>query len=357
MPRTVLPSTLISDETIVRADLNVSSSGSAVIRKIIQGTGVSISSTGADPGTGDVTVSINTSSVVTSFNNRTGAVTLNNIDVTTALGFTPISGESDTLNTVTGRGDTTSNSITVGGITATGVTSTIYAGSGTRLRTEANNLVFERVSSSGFMKVYINQTTLSPTAKAYMGYNNATLHVILSNEHSTGNLELRTQDTTRLQIFANGNVGINTTSDSGYKFHVIGTSRLQGNSIITGTLSVSDTVTSGNGTINTSISYGSTFGIMGTQSNHALQIRTNNVTAINITATGDVSVNNNLTVAGNIVTQTSIKSMYQAGNEGGEIILNKPATGTVIDTSVTIDVFQDKVTEEVTLIYQRYLQE
>lgn len=120
MARTQLPTTLIADETIVRADLNVSTSGSAVIRKLVQGTGITISSTGADPGTGDVTVSINTSSVVTSFNSRTGAVTLSSADVTGALGFTPISGESDTLATVTTRGAVTTNSITIGGLTVAG---------------------------------------------------------------------------------------------------------------------------------------------------------------------------------------------------------------------------------------------
>lgn len=121
MARTQLPTTLIADETIVRADLNVSTAGSAVIRKLIQGTGITISSTGADSGTGDVTVSINSSSVVTSFNTRTGAVTLNSSDVTTALGFTPISSytETDTLATVTGRGAITTNAITVGNLTAT----------------------------------------------------------------------------------------------------------------------------------------------------------------------------------------------------------------------------------------------
>jgi hypothetical protein len=101
MARTQLPTTLIADETIVRADLNVSTAGSAVIRKIVQGTGITISSSGIDTGTGDVTISLNTSSVVTSFNNRTGAVSLNSSDITTALGFNPISSAVISLNGVT----------------------------------------------------------------------------------------------------------------------------------------------------------------------------------------------------------------------------------------------------------------
>jgi hypothetical protein len=47
----------------MRADLNTSVVGSAVIRKVIQGSGVAFSSTGVDTGTGDVTISLSTSGV------------------------------------------------------------------------------------------------------------------------------------------------------------------------------------------------------------------------------------------------------------------------------------------------------
>jgi hypothetical protein len=47
----------------MRADLNTSVVGSAVIRKVIQGAGVAFSSTGVDTGTGDVTISLSTSGV------------------------------------------------------------------------------------------------------------------------------------------------------------------------------------------------------------------------------------------------------------------------------------------------------
>jgi hypothetical protein len=114
-------------------------------------------------------------------------------------------------------------------------TNTIYAGTGTRLRTEANNLVFERVSSSGVMKMIFAQGTISPSAKAYIGYSNATLNLILANEFSTAGLELRTSDIIRQQIFSNGNIVIGQASpvDAGYKIDISGTARISSTTTMT----------------------------------------------------------------------------------------------------------------------------
>jgi hypothetical protein len=57
MPATTIRGTQVLDGSIQRADIDVSTVGQAVTRKIIQGTGITLSSTGADSGTGDVTVS------------------------------------------------------------------------------------------------------------------------------------------------------------------------------------------------------------------------------------------------------------------------------------------------------------
>lgn len=56
MPRTEINTDQIGDEQVQRQDLNVSQSSKAVIARIIAGTNISISSTGADTGTGDVTI-------------------------------------------------------------------------------------------------------------------------------------------------------------------------------------------------------------------------------------------------------------------------------------------------------------
>lgn len=58
MARTRIRSKEIEDGSISRADLNVSTVGSAVIAKLVQGTNILLSSTGADAGTGDVTASL-----------------------------------------------------------------------------------------------------------------------------------------------------------------------------------------------------------------------------------------------------------------------------------------------------------
>jgi hypothetical protein len=54
MPKTLIDSTQI--RSVTRSDLDVTTVGGAVVAKIIAGTGVTVTSTGADSGTGDVTI-------------------------------------------------------------------------------------------------------------------------------------------------------------------------------------------------------------------------------------------------------------------------------------------------------------
>jgi len=57
MGRTQLTGDQIKDGTILREDLNTTTSGQAVITKALPGSGITMQSTGADEGTGDVTFS------------------------------------------------------------------------------------------------------------------------------------------------------------------------------------------------------------------------------------------------------------------------------------------------------------
>ena len=59
MPKTQVRSHQILDEGIKRDDINISTEGQAIITKVIAGSGISLDSTGADTGTGDVTVNVN----------------------------------------------------------------------------------------------------------------------------------------------------------------------------------------------------------------------------------------------------------------------------------------------------------
>lgn len=66
---------LIEDGTIQRVDVDTSTSGQALITRVIAGTGVTISSTGTDTGTGDVTINAGTSEYISNYNaevNTTG---------------------------------------------------------------------------------------------------------------------------------------------------------------------------------------------------------------------------------------------------------------------------------------------
>lgn len=50
----------IEDGSIQRSELDTTTPGQAVVTKIVAGSGVTISETGVDPGTGDVTISAQT---------------------------------------------------------------------------------------------------------------------------------------------------------------------------------------------------------------------------------------------------------------------------------------------------------
>lgn len=67
MARTGVRSGQITDGNVTRDDLNTTDSGKAVVRKIVQGDGISITSTGADSGTGDVEINATGGIVGTNF--------------------------------------------------------------------------------------------------------------------------------------------------------------------------------------------------------------------------------------------------------------------------------------------------
>lgn len=58
---------------------------------------------------------------------------------------------------------------------------------------------------------------------------------------------------------------------------------------------------------------------------------------------GSITATDTITSGLDVTANQNLKSMYQAGDEGGEIFLNAPATNTTINLGVTIDVNQDKV--------------
>lgn len=120
MARTQISGRLIEDSSVGRPDINITTPGQALITKLIVGSGLNMLYTGVDPGTGDVTLSLNTANLVTSFNSRQGAVTLSGTDVVNALGFTPISGETY-LGTITSI--STGTGLSGGTITSSGTIS------------------------------------------------------------------------------------------------------------------------------------------------------------------------------------------------------------------------------------------
>lgn len=89
MPATTVDSAQIRDGTVQRSDLNVATVGQAVVAKLLQGANVSLSSTGADAGTGDVTISVP--------GGGTGPPGVNAYTTTTSSFIVPASGSTTTV--------------------------------------------------------------------------------------------------------------------------------------------------------------------------------------------------------------------------------------------------------------------
>jgi hypothetical protein len=86
MPQTVIRGTQVLDGSIQRPDLDVSTVGKAVVAKLVQGSNVTLSSTGADSGTGDVTINVSA-----------GANGLNAFSTTSGSFIVPASGSTTTV--------------------------------------------------------------------------------------------------------------------------------------------------------------------------------------------------------------------------------------------------------------------
>jgi len=97
LARTSVKSEQIKDAEVKRSDINITQTGEAMIRRLIAGTNISISSTGADSGTGDVTVSVSStpnfsslsigsSTVIDSSRNITNIGTISNSGTITSTG-------------------------------------------------------------------------------------------------------------------------------------------------------------------------------------------------------------------------------------------------------------------------------
>jgi hypothetical protein len=93
MARTKILGSQIKDNTIQRTNIDTATSGQALTTKIIAGAGVSLSSTGADSGTGDVTITAGTSEYITNYNAEVNTTGWSNSGSNFTISRTTTSGE------------------------------------------------------------------------------------------------------------------------------------------------------------------------------------------------------------------------------------------------------------------------
>jgi hypothetical protein len=200
----------------------------------------------ASSGNGEITLATNSIAALTVKNDQT--IQLNAYGVgylkSDASGNITVDSDTieDTLDSVTTRGNTTSNNITVGSITANGNITTntgvFYSGNGTKLDLNQYNAGYLRLLTDNTERLRVTATgnvgigTTSPQTELHVKGNNGWGEVASLEFYSEGtaladiyastdkHLYFRTNGTTeRMRITAAGNVGIGTTSPS-YKLQV-----------------------------------------------------------------------------------------------------------------------------------------
>jgi hypothetical protein len=169
---------------------------------------------------------------------------------------------------------------------------------------------------------------------------------------TNGTMFLRTQNTPRLTILSgSGYIGIATTTPV-YNLDVSGSGRFTDSLIVTGSLiaptitgSLQGTSSWANNTISSSFALTASLAPLYVLNSRTSSFATtgSNTFKDNQIVTGSITSTSEITAAGNVTAQINLKSMYQSGDEGGEIFLNAPATNTTIPNGVTIDVYQNRL--------------
>jgi hypothetical protein len=145
-------------------------------------------------------------------------------------------------------------------------------------------------------------------------------------------------------LTVSGSVGIGTRVPT-TQLDVSGSGRFTGNLTVTGSIIAASFTGSLFGTSSWSVSSSRAVSSSFASTASYWSGSITNATSASFASTASYvnTLNQDVIATGNIESQATLKSIYQAGDEGGEIFLNAPATNTTIPNGVTIDVYQNRL--------------
>lgn len=259
MPQTFVPGSQIKDGSITRADLNIGTSGSALILKISDSAlGILVSSsTGADAGTGDVTLKLDLTYLNANYINSTVSRAQNSVLAGPSSGSGApsfralVAGDIPSLGgsyVINGTGQQATSNYNISGTGNIGGSLSI----GTATNGNGASEMLRMANNSAYLSFYNAANTVrTGTVQGVTG-----TYILIGAENGAYIAFNTNNGDERLRITSStGNLLVNTTTDAGYKLDVNGSASIGSKALHAGFSNEIWTQSGTNSTVDLNVNY------------------------------------------------------------------------------------------------------